>query len=579
MIRPAVGAMKGSTTVWPLILALAGMIGFHLASIRQPLSQEELTWWFQLPQSLLATGRPLSIHGTTWSDDPPLYALLLAGVFAGFGVGEVQARALGLVLGLLTMVTFYTTVCILQMRHAPEVPFAQLALSLYVLHPLVLQSTLLVEVDTTLGPLAAGLFALYAVRLEKLGARREAAFGGLLVAFLLWIKFYDAFLLVAALVLVVTLNEGWRAALRRVGRVVALGLAFFVLTWLPVSHALSMDTTGPLAYAFDALRRRSLGVPLARAVSWPRETAEAALWMSPVLMVVAPLVALAWLRVGHRRPQFLGVQLIAVWGVAQLVVPLLLIGPLYGFPKYQAPALVLLLPAVTLYATMRRDAPLGSLWQALAVGAGSGVLLYPLVGDVLLQARVHLKAVALEQPERIWQVAGVLVLSVVAYLVLPAAVLCCWPGVRRRTRSLVVPALLAAHTSCMAGLITAQTRDGYLTRYAYGERGVREVANLIRREAASGVVVAPLPVTHYAGTSPLPSVSAFWDLGGATVLPAVRDPGTRCLVYSLGHNSLAQLRYLEHDRTLARALRDHGFAKRTIGTFTVWCRPGPSAAR
>jgi len=579
MIRPVVGAMKGWTTVWPLILALAGMIGFHLASIRQPLSQEELTWWFQLPQSLLATGRPLSIHGTTWSDDPPLYALLLAGVFAGFGVGEVQARALGLVLGLLTMVTFYTTVCILQKRHAQEVPFAQLALSLYVLHPLVLQSTLLVEVDTTLGPLAAGLFALYAVRLEKLGARREAAFGGLLVAFVLWIKFYDAFLLVAALVLVVTLNEGWRAALLRVGRVVALGLAFFVLTWLPVSHALAMDTTGPLAYAFDALRRRSLGVPLARAVSWPRETAEAALWISPVLMVVAPLVALAWLRPGTRRPELIGVQLLAAWGAAQLVVPLLFMGPLYGFPKYQAPALVLLLPAVTLYATMRRDAPLGSLWQALGVGAGSGVLLYPLVGDVLLQARVHLKAVALEQPERIWQVAGVLVLSVAAYLMLPVAVLCCWPGVRRRTRSLVVPALLAAHTSCMAGLITAQTRDGYLTRYAYGERGVREVANLIRREAASGVVVAPLPVTHYAGTWPLPSVSAFWDLGGATVLPAVRDPGTRCLVYSLGHNSLAQLRYLEHDRTLARALRDHGFAKRTIGTFTVWCRPGPSAAR
>jgi len=172
-------------TVSPLILALAGMVGFHLASIRQPLSQEELTWSFQLPQTILATGRPLSIDGTAWNDHPPLYVLLLAGVFAGFGVGEVQARALGLGLGLLTMVAFYNTVCILQKAHAPEVPLAPLALSLYLLHPLVLQSTLLVEPDTTLGPLAAGLFGLYAVRLRNLGARREATSGGLLVAFLL----------------------------------------------------------------------------------------------------------------------------------------------------------------------------------------------------------------------------------------------------------------------------------------------------------------------------------------------------------------------------------------------------------
>ena len=105
-----------------------------------------------------------------------------------------------------------------------------------------------------------------------------------------------------------------------------------------------------------------------------------------------------------------------------------------------------------------------------------------------------------------------------------------------------MPALLAAHVSFMAGLITAQARDGYLTRYAYGERGVRAVADLLRQEAAPGFVVAPLPVTHYAGVAPLHWLSTFWDLGPATVLPAVRDPGTCCLVYGLGHNSLAQLR-------------------------------------
>jgi hypothetical protein len=567
--------MNGWATVWPLILALAGMIGFHLASIRQPLSQEELTWWFQLPQGILATGRPLTIYGTAWNDHPPLYALLLAAVFAGFGVGEVQARALGLALGLLTMVTFYRTVCILQDRHAREVPLAPLALGLYALHPLVLQSTLLIEADTTLGPLATGLLALYAVHLGKLGARQEAALGGLLVAFLLWIKIYDAVLLIAVLVLVVALHDGWRAALPRVGRVVTVGLVLFALTWIPLSHALSMDATRPMAYVFDALRHRSLDAPLNR----PREAAEAALWISPVLMVVAPLIAVAWLRRGHRRPQLLGVQLIAVWGVAQLIVPLFFIGTLYGFPKYQAPALVLLLPALTLYMATRVDAPLRSLWLAAVLGAVSGVLLYPVVGDVLLEARVHLKAVALRQPDRVWQAAGVLVLSVMAYLVLPAVVLCCWPGRHRRWRNLAVPALLAAHVSLMAGLVTAQTRAGYLTRYAYGEQGVRAVADLIRHEAAQGLVVALLPVTHYAGAPPLPSLSTFWDRGALTVLPAVRDPGTCCLVYSLAHNSLAQLRYLEHDRTLATALRDHGFAKRTIGTFTVWYRQRQGIAR
>ena len=142
-----------------------------------------------------------------------------------------------------------------------------------------------------------------------------------------------------------------------------------------------------------------------------------------------------------------------------------------------------------------------------------------------------------------------------------------------------MPALLAAHVSLMAGLITAQTRAGYLTRYAYGEQGVRAVADLIRGEAAPGLVIAPLPVTHYAGAAPLPSLSTFWDRGAATVLPAVRDVGTCCLVYGLAHNSLAQLRYLEHDRTLATALRERGFAERTIGTFTVWYRPRRGAAK
>ena len=61
-----------------------------------------------------------------------------------------------------------------------------------------------------------------------------------------------------------------------------------------------------------------------------------------------------------------------------------------------------------------------------------------------------------------------------------------------------------------------------------------------------------------------------------TIGVMVEQEGFRAVLSGDGRDGF---RYLAHDRTLATALRDRGFAKRTIGTFTVWYRPRPSAVR
>lgn len=555
----------------PFALAALALVAFHLTAIRQPLAHEELLWWFRLGSALAADGRMPTVDGRPWSDNPPLYGLVLAATFRLAGAGAVPARLVGLTLGVVTLLVFLRVIAAIRARYAPALS-PGLAVALYVSHPVMVQATLLLEPDAVLAPLAFLLFADHAVRSDVFDRGAGVVRGGLLLVPIALAKIYDVVPLLAALAVVLWTRDGWPAAARRLGGLVGVGLVAFAGVWVPVTRLLAMDPLETFRYMAWSVAVRVGADPRGRAAELPKDALQVLLWLSPVLVLVvhAVIVRAFW------RPSWPlgtpGARLLTLWGVLHLDLFMFGIGPLYGFPKYHVPGVPLLLAAALIALTA--VAPLSGRATAVGVGVGavSAVVLHSAIGDLLHTARVGLKALALAGSPGLAAAAGALGVAVLASLAFPVALALAWPGRPRGSRQTAALALLASHTGLMLGLVVSHLGAGYVTRYAYGEQGLAEAVALIRREAAPGRVVAPLHVTHALDRAPLAVTDRFWAGEGGELLRLARASSTCCVVWSLAHHSLAQLRHLQG---LVPELERAGLVRHEVGTFAVWYRPRP----
>ncbi|MEO6061184.1 MAG: hypothetical protein ABIQ99_04510 [Thermoflexales bacterium] len=485
---------------------------------------------------------------------PPLYVSLGAMLVSAFGNNLTAMRAMGGASFLLTLALIPMTMRALFPERAERA--ALIAMAIWVLQPLAVQGSLLIDIDNTIFVPAMLLFIWAGAN-----PRRSPLAVGLTFAAMLWTKLLPTALFIATSVVLVRLvrREGFgRLLLGLLG-----GAALFSVSVWAYAALIGFELDILLS-TFS--RTGELGKGVARMISRGiMGGGITAVWVGApfVLMYAAALrkrLAAFW-----RERTVLPSDALIVCALGGLF--LLSIGndlPM-GFPRYHYPILLLVTLTVSAWLATweptRRDLIVLAALTVAAAGYFSLVIPDPLLPQYLL---------TFETNDLVQRLTFALQ-SQAIFFGLPFALLiaAAWAA---RSRAAGRIACVSFCLASWAVLDLAQTRAEYSTLYEYGRAGGAEAARIVRDSTpADAVIVAPREVdwltsrkatlsTQLAGPNGTPAQwLAFFAANkpAAVVLPTKED--TRYTQVTRDPEVLAQLSACYTP-------------PRAIGSYRVWIR-------
>ena len=500
--------------VYALLLAAvaAGASACIFLQIDQPLVADE-PQFVDVAYSLSRTADPMGFSGSTWNpvlSHPLLYHSLVAVPVGLAGKAPWAGRLAG-------VLCFYAAGVVLWFvvrRVTGERWGPFLAVLLYALHPLALQSALLVEIDTAMLPLLAVLFIWYLGRRDfRLDGSGWLGFG-LLFGVSLAAKMTTPPLLLAALA-VYYLAARRPRQLAYLAAAAGLGVALFAVYYFPYCALRGLPVWEPFGHllARAAPGGAFWGVILKRGV-------RLVLWLGlPFLATYAIVVAQRgrrWLAEGSPAVAYGALAALVV-----LVFYLLVGGDGYGFVKYHAPMvpLVALVLGASLGPELARESKvtllfLGGLAFVYFLLVARDPLYWPYVAR---EAREVLAAPPGDVTKALTLTGAFVVLPLIAFVVMT----------RRGGRTLAFVILAAA---AGPALDVWHAYVDYEHRYNYGERGIAEASAELREVPADLEVVVPVDVAFADGYGH-PHVAVEDVLGDVEDFRArARDPRTGAVV-------------------------------------------------
>jgi 4-amino-4-deoxy-L-arabinose transferase-like glycosyltransferase len=500
-----------------LLAAVAAAAGaFIVFQINQPLVADE-PQFVDVASSLARSARPMGFSGSSWNavlSHPLLYHSLVALPVGLAGKTPWAGRLVG-------VLAFYAAGVILWVvaRRATRErwgPF--LAVLLYALHPLAVQSALLVEIDTALLPLMAMALVWYLARRDFDLGRGGWVGVGLLVGVSFMAKLTTPPLLVASL-------AAYYLAARRprqlpyVLAAFGAGAALFAAYFLPYAALKGLPVFEPFEHSLG--RAGSPGGAFGPLII--KRAVKIALWLGLPFLVTFFVAARDAFR---RRPG--GAHPAAAYAaVAAFVILLFYLfvgGDGYGFVKYHAPLVPL--AALALGVAFGPAFAGESKRTVLFLGALAFIYYLFVVRDPLYWPYVarEVKEVLLAPPG---EVNKALALTG-AFVILPLAAFVVMTRRGGRVMSFVVLAAAAG-----PALDFWHARADYEHRYNYGERGLAAAAAALEAVPEEANVVVPVDVAfaenyahrHVAVEDVLKDAAAFraWVLEPHTGALILRD--------------------------------------------------------
>jgi len=480
----------------------------------RPLAYDEVN--FALGgEAVAATGRPFARAGfmedrgaldrefqyALWH--PPLYVYTLGLAYALFGVGETQGRLVGVAGTLAAGLLLFN----LARRLTGDSRPAAAALGLFLVHPLTVQSSLLLDID---GSVLLPLFLAAVLAASDLIARPTA--GGILRAGLgfglaLAAKLTTPLAIPPALGLILA-GRGFkgRAWLLAAG-VALLGTAFFIGSWGAVSLFFGLPFTMPFEVTF---------VEFLLALGGSLAGTETGWWLSPPLLVL-----FGW-ALGRRVRAWAGghkpgpADFVALLGAVALGAYL----PRTAgyFPKYHIAALPLVVAAVV----AEFAGPLGGPGRRALLGAGLGAAAGLTAGF------------ALGDGPFFWTVGSYGTPPVVAAASLLGGLALAALEGRRPVPTGLALVLAAVFAGWAVATDLVQRSAPYSTAYFYGSAGNVEAARLLDGLLGSGeYYVGAKEVAYYAPNRNYVDLHTAYALLAGQAAFEGRLPGREVRVFAL----------------------------------------------
>lgn len=507
---------------------------------------------------------------------PPLYSLIL-GLLYKTGIGGPDLRVFG---AACFMLNLFLIVRIAEAAFKDSARAGQaglLAALLFLLNPMAVRGSLILDIDNTVLASITLWFVLEFVRRFETPARRDYAVLGGIIALGFWSKLSTPLLLLAAVFAFYWLKDGFKKSLARTFILSVIGLGSFFLSWWIFTLALDL----PFYLIFHRVASVLQGGYSQRSFSLFTDLADrvarTALWAGPFFLLLGLFPVLSGIKavISGERPG--AKDFIAILALLIFFGYIAIGGVIYGFPKYHYPMLGLtaLLAAFAVdkagiifdKKTLLVCAGLAAAWAAF----NSGV-----VGDLIYGLNHDVRYAALLDPQGLRPALARFALHCALYLV-PAFIVGAFIKIYYKydlARAASLTLLLGAAASAVS-LGLAQARAGYSTTYLYGSdlRDRARLAEFLGKVGAGSpgsLLIAPEDVMYNAG---LDSAYPYctWGKTAEKFAEAVSDKKVACVVYGPAWNSAFQYKSVFPDPSVRKVLLEN-YSESAIGEYTVWLK-------
>jgi 4-amino-4-deoxy-L-arabinose transferase-like glycosyltransferase len=557
------------------VLILVSALGLFTllsgAHIQQPIAQDDL-WNMVAAETYYETGIPqkYDTQKRMGTEHPELYLQMLVLSFRLFGASEVSARLPGIVSGWLAIIlVFLVTNSMARGDRIERFRWASAASFLYALTPGLIQGVLILGIDNTiLIPCVIFLCWMF-VRHQQEEKRQWAILAGLTVAIALWARVTTSLVVVAMLCVYACFGRnGLKTKLTGICALFA-GIALFFVTWYAYCLALNVPFEGPFTYTqqtfMDKVNDWSASQIALNALFFT-------LWVGLFPLVLLGIALVRRGRVFLRETKIFPEDAFLLCGLSLGMGYLFIGGAIFGYPKYQAPAVPLLYIFSGVMLSRAHSGSATSVGKqkliAPALVIVAGFIQIFTMGDWIYvfryQVREALAFMSSAYPV-IWKgIAISAALFFVAYGLLFALA-------RRFSWKPCALFYVFSLGSCL-GVSFLQYAAAYQTGYGYGGRGTVEVAEYVRtRVPAKRLAIVPNEVNYYLKHSHSPYWhNSLWT-DQARLVRLLADQTTSGFAYSIATNTVSQIQTILGSQAIQNLLQ-HDYERKTIGTYSVWIR-------
>jgi len=432
----------------------------------QPMGQDEISHYYKCIRMLYLDGYSHPADVITFS--PHLYPLLACGVcklFAHFNQATVQ----------MTGIFCWLAVIYLLWKLAKTTQEQWVACGLCVLLPMVQQAAVTVEIDQTVLPLVTLILCWRAKCFMDDSSMKNGLWLAASMALALWARLTTPIVLIPLFVGFAWWSVDSKRAVKTAVWLV-LGCIVFFVTWRLYCLATGVDWQGPFVYLARSFQETTIGERSSGASRLVQNMLYLVFWgMNPFLIVLtAGSVVVGYVR---KLPRTELCYLAA--GIWLLCGYEIVGGALFGFPKYQIPAMPLICLGIALaWKGVWSFKPVGRLGSVhlVILGVLSCVLLMK-TGDPLHAMRIDIRETAVTGGAVRLELMKLGLLFAVCWGALSMAVVLFW----WRVRVMTLWQLLLIGVLWTNGVFSVwQGNRPYATGYVYGDEGeTREVAGLI----------------------------------------------------------------------------------------------------
>ncbi len=495
-----------------------------------------------------------------------VYHHMLASIFGWLGNGEFNARLLGLGSYLINGLLIWLIARILvSEKKTSWAPFW--ATLVYLISPLAVQGSVLVDIDTTILTTFSTFFLYYLIStMQKPSAYQGVAlsvlWGGCLI-----VKVTTS-LLLGPLAALVHLQRGdWKRQCIFLLELFSIALLIYLAFTFIYSYSRGLDPLSPILHKSARIVSGLSSEDSNILLSWIKRSLRLILWVSPfALLLYLVAVSQIW-RSFLNNKVIDGPVLLALYTLTILVVYIAVKGSGYGFPRYHLP----MLPAMCVLIGLqvgRLRLTRGQILLALVLLVLQLAYYFQLNTDFFYAAYTfHERTVLAVEPMP--DAAVGLAKTGLAYLLPFFGAVVVFYLLRLRSTVPVMLAAVVVFVPLSLSQIFIQKDTPYATNYMYGESGIREAAVFMKDAVKSDQrIVCPTDLAYYLERKQayLSASEVFTD---NSVGRLVADRQIRALIFRDGF--FAHRHFGKTLKELQPVL-DSSFWLHRIGSFFIYLR-------
>ena len=542
------------------------------------MGQDEASHYYKLIRLLYEKGWQEPGKLITFSPHGyPLFALLVCKCLGG--ISQITVRLAGVILWVLTLVVVFladrekTTGCL---KKAP------LALLLLAVFPAVCQAAVIVEIDQTALPLASLCLCLAFNRLRTHGGWGPFVLATLALAAALWCRLTTPLILCAPLLLLTLQWGAWEAkaphplssSTTRTLAAIVCGFLFFLLTWWLYCRATGISFSGPFGYLFTSFTETTVGKRAGGLTFYAQNLIYLCLWgFNPFLMLLFALD-------GFRRfKKWKATRTITNGDSYWLCAATLLIGytfvggALFGFPKYQIPALPLMALAISdgIDVKLIDKTPCDTAFNWIG---GITVVAFFFQPDLLYIIRYSMRMAKATGVPAVWGLKFPLFTAPLLFMAVVAGLFLLIVLFKRKYKCLYTDLLLACALSCNGIWNVCQMMGDYSRGYIYGDKGeCMKLAFLIRyNHLFNPPFCVPVEVVQCLGLYDTDGMRPQDAPDAETLADLIQRTSPTVVALSPLIQPVGQYREMMESPVLQQALE--GYDRHTLRHLTYWIKTG-----